>query len=272
MEKTTFSDGGVAEMQTSKFVSAALDVDKSEAVADKYGVEGVPATYFVAPDGEILSQFVGGMGAAAYRDRLTAVLEGVAAIKGAKEGLAKEPGKAELHGAVGEAYARMANEARARQAFDKAVELIEARPDKTEADLRAIAAFLVKIGDVQVDGDGEAAELRETANRLEKADPSNRFGTRDNVLFLRASVAYMEDKYDDMLAGMREIVEKHPDSDKIEDATLGYGWVLLSHKKDKEAAAKVIRGFLERFPQSKRRDMADHMLKHATGEHGDHDD
>lgn len=266
MEKTTFSDGGVAELQAEKFVSVALEVDRAEEEAGKYGVQGVPATYFVAPDGEILSMFVGGMGAAAYRQRLIAVLEGGSELAKAKAVLEREPSSAEAHGAVGSAYARMGNETKARDALEKAIEILQARPDR---DARAIVALLVKIGDVQVDGEAEAGELRRTADRIEAADPSNRFGTRDNVLFLRASADYMEGKLDEMLVGMREIVEKHPDSDRIEDATLGYGWAMLSHRKDKAAAAKILGTFLEKFPQSSRREIAEQMLRHATGQHGD---
>lgn len=263
MEKTTFADGGVAELQAGKFLSVALNVDRAEEAADSYGVQGVPATYFVAPDGELLSQLAGATDAAAYRERLTAVLEGHADLEKARNRLQHEPSGAEAHGAVGMAYARMGNESKALEALERAVEILEAAPDR---DARAIAAYLLKIGDVQVDGDAEAKDLRKTAERLERADPANRFGTKDNALFLRATAAYMEDKFGEMLLGMREIVEKHPDSERIEDATLGYGWALLSHKKDREAAAKALRAFLEKFPQSKRRKLAEDMLRDATVE------
>ncbi|HLG42603.1 MAG TPA: tetratricopeptide repeat protein [Planctomycetota bacterium] len=264
MEKTTFSDGGVAEYQASHFVSAAFDLDKHEALGEKYGVQGVPTSFFVAPDGELLLTVDRPMAIDGYRELLKNVFDGYAELVKAR----KEPAGEHL---VGAAYAKIGNHEKAKPSYEKAVERLEAKADKQEADRRRVAETLSRIADSLIALEGKPEEGRVLADRMAKADPDGAFKTRDNLIFLRAWVAFGDQRNDEMLAGLKEVLEKHPDSDKLEDTMVIYASAMLNLKKDKKAAEALLRSFLEKFPKSSFREQVQHMLQHATGEHGDHD-
>jgi len=263
MEKTTFSDGGVAEYQTANFISAALDLDKSEALGEKYGVQGIPASYFVAPDGERLLAVERPMAPDGYRELLKNVFDGYSDLIKARKESAGEL-------AIGAAYVKIGNHEKAKPSFEMGVERLEAKPEKQEADRRLIAESLSKIADCIVALEGKPEEGRALAERMAKADPDGAFKTRDNLVFLRAWIAFGEEKNEEMLSGLKEVIDKYPDSDKIEDAMVIYGSALLNLKKDNKAAEALLKSFLEKFPKSSYSEQVKHMLQHATGEHGDH--
>ncbi|MGC8668055.1 MAG: thioredoxin family protein [Chthonomonadales bacterium] len=58
MLKTTYRDKAVVK-QMGRFVPVLIDVDKEGKLAQKYGVEAVPTTLFLTPDGKVLRSETG---------------------------------------------------------------------------------------------------------------------------------------------------------------------------------------------------------------------
>lgn len=58
MLKTTYRDQAVVK-QMGRFVPVLIDVDKEGKLAQKYGVEAVPTTLFLTPDGKVLRSETG---------------------------------------------------------------------------------------------------------------------------------------------------------------------------------------------------------------------
>ena len=66
MKKTTYKDDKVKALVEDRFVPIYLDAEKETALAEKYGVYGLPAFYVLKPDGTTVESFSGYYDAGAF--------------------------------------------------------------------------------------------------------------------------------------------------------------------------------------------------------------
>jgi thioredoxin-related protein len=75
MEKETFTDPTVIEFLNQRAVAVKVDVDRERAVARRYAVRGLPATFLVLPAGDQIGPLPGFIPPRSYLAMLTKILE-----------------------------------------------------------------------------------------------------------------------------------------------------------------------------------------------------
>ena len=61
MEEITFADSTVQAELNENFISVVVDTDKDKNIADQWGIRGVPAAWFLKPDGTSIIKIPGYM-------------------------------------------------------------------------------------------------------------------------------------------------------------------------------------------------------------------
>lgn len=74
LDKDVYTKGEVQTLAKS-FVCVKIDTDKNQAVASKYGVQGLPTIVFMKGDGSVITKVVGYQGASDFAKSMQAALK-----------------------------------------------------------------------------------------------------------------------------------------------------------------------------------------------------
>src|SRR2546427_13074219 len=120
MEADTFSNAGIIEFSNKTLVNVHLRTDKDEELAKKYNVGPIPVTFFLSPEGERLSTWMGYMPPEEYRKTIDGGLAAHKKLVTLAPKLKAAPDDPVLLGEAAGLYEELGNAKKAAEAFMKA--------------------------------------------------------------------------------------------------------------------------------------------------------
>ncbi|MBI3857179.1 MAG: hypothetical protein HY293_15950, partial [Planctomycetes bacterium] len=97
MDTETYSNAGVIEHSSKNFVNVLVYMDGANEVAKKFGIEALPTTFLLSPDGERVRKWEGFLGPDEYKKTLDGAVEAVRKLKPLEAQLKTDPDNFELN-------------------------------------------------------------------------------------------------------------------------------------------------------------------------------
>lgn len=257
MDAETYSNAGVIAYSNKGFVNVSIALDAANDVATQFGVDAIPATFLVTPEGERVRKWEGYLGPEAYRKGLEGAVSAHQKVKEIESKLKGDPDNFDLHMEAGGLYETLARSRAAADALKKAAS--KAPDGKTQAAL--LARALLQLYEVEI-SDGLNDEFLAVAAQLDKLDADGKLGHKADAIAARARVALNRERRDDAIRLLEEIVEKHPGSARAPASLLSLADLYHHHRKDNARAGKTLRQLIEKYPRSALVEDAKEMLEH----------
>ena len=257
MDADTYSNAGVIEYSNKGFVNVSVYLDAPNAIATRFGVDAIPATFLVTSEGERVRAWEGYLGPEEYKKALEG---GVSTHKKIKEVLVKlkaDPDSLDLNKEAGGYYEELAKHREAADAYKKAA----SRAPEGKARIALLIRALGRLYEVEI-SDALNDELLAVAAQLEKIDADGKLGTKSEALAARAQVALNRERRDEAIKLFEEIVEKHPASSKAPVSLLWLGNLYHHHQKDDVKATATLNRLIEKYPKSDMVEDAKAMIEH----------
>jgi hypothetical protein len=247
MEKETFSDRDVVALSNKAFVNIEVDYDKNRNAVNRYNPPGLPMTYVVDSEGEVLGAAIGFLGPREYVDWLARVKDLVPKIA--------ELRKAEKPLELSEAYFKTG-------AYAQSVKIAEAGLAKAETpELKAKLTARRVEAKLRIDPDDD-----KSIDELMAIDPEGKFGVRDDALLFQVEWLARHEKPKEALDLVADAVKKFPQSDRMDGLTYYRArltW-LLSGKTDPSIG--WLEEWLNKYSDSMYRAWAEADLKEMKAE------
>lgn len=263
MKRTTLADSRVAEIANRLFVRVLIDTDKNPEAADRYHVEEIPTTVVLAYDGTPVFRHEDAAGAAAYAALLEEADVACMQYRDLKRQADAEPDKVEPRLALARMLYRQGSFAAAAAEADRA--LTAAERSGCCASQEARAEIAVFAGECHAEARSDAEALDRIAAKLEDFDRSGEKGLRDNAMFFRAVASVVRDDPAEARSRLSRLISEYPGSDKAESAAIWMAWIELEKLENREGAAPMLRAFIDRYPESGYRPLAERLLREAEG-------
>jgi tetratricopeptide (TPR) repeat protein len=247
METETFSKEEVARASAA-FVNVKLDADKEEKLwKETYRGEGLPTTFVVTGEGEILARVVGYRPAKDYEELLKALPDRVRKLREAQAAVAKDTEDTAALMAL--ADAQKALEAEAVDSYERVVKLLYRKDTLDDAQKLRLANACAEAALLRYEEEKWADVIRLAEIRA-KADPEDKAGRGDQFVPLVAAARFLgEEKLDEAIKVITEGIAKYPKSKRLDQMMYLHGALL--HEKGEEAKAKEVwREAAKKFPDT----------------------
>ncbi|MBI4566412.1 MAG: hypothetical protein HY716_17145 [Planctomycetes bacterium] len=248
MEAVTFSNGDVIKVSNAGFINIKIDADRNGKLwKEKYRGEGLPTTFAVSGDGEILSRIVGFHDAATYLNLLKALPARVRALQDARAAAAKSPDDPAAQLALAKAWNDLDNDDETAPVLERVMGQLKGKDDETSRGQLAVAAADM----AQLRYRQERwADVISAAGLYEKTDPENKKGRADELVpIVAVAILEGEQNADKALAALRDGMKKYPQSARM-DQMMYFEGALVHQKGDHDKAVEIWKKTAEKFPDS----------------------
>lgn len=250
-ESDTLSDASVISALQSH-VCAKIDpdgTDEENKLWQDHGMARPPMTYIYDPEGKLLTS-VGSLNAKIYAGAIASA--GPAyfqKIVPARESLARDPNQPDKLVMLGEAYQKLDNKVESPAAFNKAVDLLAKKGDKSGA---------LKILGNQLNSYYESkwyVPAKEACRKIAELDPSDSEKLGAKAAWVLGMAACDERKFGDAITVLKPACERFKDSPILDKMmfTLGSGYM---YSGDKQGAVAVFDEICKKFPDSETANIA----------------
>jgi tetratricopeptide (TPR) repeat protein len=262
MEKTTFSDGEVADYVNKEFVNINLDAGRAQKEAERFKIEAIPATFLVTSKGDIVAKQIGYVSPKKYVSWLKGCVEADKELKSLLPKLEERKDDPLFHKNLGIQYEKLGLEDRAIGFFKRALSSAEAASDK-----QVQADVLVRLMEVYSKSEEHVKELDDVLSKARTLDSEGKFNALDDVLMFDTLAALNKGDMKKASEIADKAVQRFPKSDRMDAFLTFQGFLLWKLKDDKEGAVKLLKQVVEKYPDSDYAPAADHLIKDVTGEH-----
>ncbi|MBI3854951.1 MAG: thioredoxin family protein [Planctomycetes bacterium] len=263
MDEETFADAGVARAARERFVSVRVDAEaKPELFEATIGGRGGLASCVVDAGGDVISALHGYAGSKAFLLFLERAEAGLAAVKSAREALARSPNDAALLHGLGEAYRSADSLRRAEECYRQALE--QAKPGQEGA----AAASHERLARLRVMR-GKNLEARKHLEEARRLDPEGRTSAADRLLLTEGLTLAVERKHREAARVLEEALKRFPSSGEADHMTFALGFVLHQDGQDKPAL-EALEGAAKRFPESSWLPAIREQIEHIRNPRPDH--
>lgn len=242
------------ELHNRNFINVKV-ARRNPELARKYAVPRTPSMVLVDSNGEMLSNLYGYVPPADYLAWLrAAVVLGrySAAVLGKSE-------EAADYRHVGDAFARISQDGKAIEMYNKALALNEKKKPSEES-RRFKAETLARKGFSHYKNSDPLDKVEAAAKTLLEMDADGKLEVRDNGLFLRALADATAGRGAEAVAAVDEALAQYPQSDVRDGLLYIKAYWAMSHG-DKAGARKMYQEILEKYPESHFRLGAEDALK-----------
>lgn len=254
MEAVTYSNAAVVEFSKKNFVNVEISIDDNPPEARQFGVEGIPVTYLVSPEGKSLGSWRGFVPPDPYVKNLKKAVTAHRRLKDVEPRLKANPSDAVLNAEAGRLYADLNDARSSTAAFKRAAEYTDAARGKAELYSKAL--------DQATTLDGAGKEIRDLAGRIDGLDPKGEFGFKDNAVAARAILATREQEFEASIKLFETVVNSWPKGDKTPLSLYWLGWLYHEIRKDHDKGIKTLQRLIKEFPNSDSAGDARHMIEH----------
>lgn len=261
MEKSTFSDGEVAEYVNKQFVNINLDANRAEKESKQFKIEAIPATFLV-DKGEIIAKHIGYLDPKKYVRWLKGCVEANKEIRALLPKLEESKNDSRFNGTLGSHYLKLGVEDKGLDFLRRSLSLAESASDKP---LQAEA--LGRLIEAYSNSEEHAQSLTEALAKARAVDPEGKLKVLDDVLMHEALAALSKEDLKKASEIVTDALNRFPDSDRMDALLTIHGFLLWKLKDDKDGAVKVLKQVVEKYPESDWAPTADHLVKDVTGEH-----
>lgn len=250
-EADTLSDASVISALQAH-VCAKIDpdgTDEENKLWQDHGMDRPPMTYIYDPDGKMLTS-VKSLNAKVYAGAVASA--GPAyfqKIVPARESLAKDPNQPEKLVMLGEAYQKLDNKTESANAYNKAVDVLAKKGDKSGA---------LKILENQLNTYYESkwyVPAKEACKKVAELDPTDGSKLGAKAAWILGMAACDEKKFRDAITVLQPACERFKDSPILDKMmfTLGSGYM---YSGDKQGAVAVFDEICKKFPDSETANIA----------------
>jgi tetratricopeptide (TPR) repeat protein len=257
MDADTYSNAGVIEFSNKSFVNVGLSTDRDEKLGRAFGVDSIPVTFLLSPEGERLSTWVGYVGPEDYKKGIEKSIAAYQKLKELEPSLKAKPEDVDLLKQAASLYVELSDPRRAADAYKKAAAKAAAAPARGEL----LALAFKQLNQMEA-APKVNAEMLEVAAQFEQVDPDGKLGFRDDAAYARAMVDFNQEAWEKTIKGLEELLAKFPDGDMVPYALLNLGDLYHHVRKDHAKAEKALKTILEKHPKSEAAPNAKALLEH----------
>lgn len=249
MEAETFSNGEVAKLSNEQYVNVRVNVDRDQELWNRFQGETVPVTFFVDPEGAVVTVLDGFADVESYGDALKKIGPAHARLAGVKAAAEKSPDDATAQGALGDAYLDLRRRREVLEQFEKVAALLEKKKTLDEAGRNLLGRSYLQIVKERA-GREEWSEVRPLVAKYGALDPENKLGLGDDLVpYAAIATAEVDGDLKKALAMIEEGRKKHPDSNVADWMGFIEG-ALWANLGDLDKGREAWRRTAEKFPDS----------------------
>lgn len=216
MDADTHSKARVAKKQNEAYVSVKINLDRSGSdLFEKFGGRGIPATFVVDADGDVLESMSGFVKPDKYLKLISEVSRKYTKLVDLRKATEKDSSSVAAHWKVADAARELGSLTAALRAYRRAASLLEKEDPRTDATARKLAEAAYRVAQVLTQrGPDAIKEARKAADKFDAMDPENKSGFADNLAIERAMLAYYESDAEKALELLEAAARKYPKTDE----------------------------------------------------------
>ncbi len=214
------------------FVNLKVNKDENQALADQFGVQGIPATLFLDAAGEKVGEIGGYLPADAFLKELQSIQDNAKKYKAQSQALndrlTKDPNDVEAHLEIGRLLFDNNSVDKAGEHFTKVLELDKDNAKGCNASAHYFLGYSMLMKN---DLEGGQKHFAETT----RLDPEGKRGHQDNIDLVAVKIQVQVKR--DLPGGLQALdkfVEKHKDSDVLTEAKFFRGILMFQSGKQAE--------------------------------------
>ena len=262
MEAKTLPDPDVIKLSNETFINVKLGTETHTQLCIKLGVEPIPATILISPEGEKIAHWAGFLSPTQYRASLEGGVKAHAKLKELEPKLKAAPEDAALLAESAACRSELGNARLGGDLYRKAAAFTK--------DAKARSGHLLKAFELWNTLPGEPAlnaDLAALAEELDKFDDA--LELKDDAAYARAMVSINEEKWDAAIAKLEVVVKTWPKSDRAPAALLTQADLLHHAKEDHKAAMAKCQAVIDGFPGTPWAENAKSVLDHIKAHAGE---
>jgi len=262
MDQRTLPDAGVVRFSNETFINVKLGTETHGKLCQQLGVEPIPATILISPEGVKIAHWAGFLGPQQYRTLLEGGVAAHGKLKTLEPKLKESPEDPKLLAELGSVRVELGDARLGGDLYRKAAAKTKDAKERSTLLLKAFEHWNSLPGEPALN-----ADLAALAEELDAFDPA--LELKDDAAYARAMVDINGEKWDQAIAKLEIVVKTWPKGDRAPASLLTQADLLHHAKEDHKAAMAKCQAVIDGFPDTPWAENAKAVLAHIKAHAGE---